>query len=235
MHIDPFSLSGKTMVLLLAVVCGGLIGLNRELHGQAAGMRTHILVCVGATLITMTSVEIGLGLSSGGRLGDPGHIAAQIVSGVGFLGAGAIIREGMSVRGLTTAASIWTTAGIGITLGASPRLGELAVVATLIVLGTLIVLNWVEDAFKLKRRIRDLDVEVEEAEHGAARVLALLAENRIVINDVQFEAGQITTQHNPAVPTRRMHLQVQLPVNFDRDRFQQLLTEMPGVHSYALE
>jgi putative Mg2+ transporter-C (MgtC) family protein len=197
-------------------------------------MRTHILVCVGSTLITLTSVEIGLGASSGGRPGDPARLAAQIVSGIGFLGAGAIIREGMSIRGLTTAASIWTTAGIGITLGASPRLGEVAVVATVLVLGTLIVLNWVEDALKLKHRSRCLDIEVEEADHGAARVLALLAEHGIVINEVQFMAGQIT-QNNLTTPTRRLHLQVQLPVNFDRNRFQQLLTEMPGVHSCALE
>src|SRR5262249_3335072 len=104
-HIDPLSLGGKAMALLLAVLLGGLIGLERGGRGQAAGMRTHILVCVGSTLIALTSVEVGLGASSGGRPGDPGRIAAQIVSGIGFLGAGAIIREGFSVRGLTTAAS----------------------------------------------------------------------------------------------------------------------------------
>ena len=81
--IDPLSWNGKMMVLLLSVLLGGLIGLERQLHGNAAGLRTHIMVCVGATVITLTSVEIGLGVR-GGMRGDPGHIAAQIVSGVGF-------------------------------------------------------------------------------------------------------------------------------------------------------
>src|SRR5690349_2341633 len=117
MRIDRFSLWGQAFALLLAVLLGGAIGLERELRGQAAGLRTHVLVCVGATLITLTSVEIGMD-KSGTFHGDPARLAAQIVSGIGFLGAGAILREGLSIRGLTTSASIWTTAGIGIAIGA---------------------------------------------------------------------------------------------------------------------
>ena len=84
--IDPLSLAGKVLAVLLAVLLGGLIGAERELHGSPAGMRTHILVCVGATVMTLTSVEIGLGVR-GGMRGNPAHLAAQIVSGIGFLGA----------------------------------------------------------------------------------------------------------------------------------------------------
>lgn len=121
MHVDPASIGGKGSALLLAVLLGGVIGLEREWRGNAAGMRTHILVCVGATAITLTSVEIGMGVR-GGMRGDPGHIAAQNGSGIGFLGAGAILRKGATIRGLTTAASIWATAGIGIALGATRQM-----------------------------------------------------------------------------------------------------------------
>jgi putative Mg2+ transporter-C (MgtC) family protein len=107
--------------LLMAVVLGGLIGLEREFHGRPAGLRTHILVCMGATII-MISPEL---LSSyftdsvepqSIRI-DPGRIIAGIVTGIGFLGAGAIIRIGDFVRGLTTAACIWFTAALGIVIG----------------------------------------------------------------------------------------------------------------------
>src|SRR5579871_6910916 len=179
-YFDPMTTYGKGLALLLAVVLGGLVGLERQLNGNAAGLRTHILVCVGATVMTMTSVEIGMGVR-GGMRGDPAHLAAQIVSGIGFLGAGAILRDGMTVRGLTTAASVWVIAGIGIALGASPHLGELAVVATLIVLGTLTILHRLEETFKLNNFIQDLEVEVREADHGPARVLELLCSHQIVV------------------------------------------------------
>src|SRR5881227_2783375 len=107
-QIDPGSVGGMTVALMLSVLMGGLIGLEREIHGHPAGLRTHILVCLGATLMTLVSVNMGNGSND--------RIAAQIVSGIGFLGAGAIIREGVSIRGLTTAASIWATAGVGIAL-----------------------------------------------------------------------------------------------------------------------
>ena len=100
------SVFGMTAVMLLSVLVGALIGFEREAHGHPAGIRTHILVCLGSTLITLVSANMGNGSND--------RIAAQIVTGVGFLGAGAIIRDGATVRGLTTAASIWVTAAIGI-------------------------------------------------------------------------------------------------------------------------
>src|SRR5579871_6132611 len=188
LHIDPLSLGGKTIVVLLAALLGGLIGFERQWRGYAAGLRTHMLVCVGATVMTLTSVEIGMGVR-GGMRGDPAHLAAQIVSGIGFLGAGAILREGATVHGLTTAASVWTTAGIGIALGANPHLGELGVVATLVVLLTLTVLHRLEDLLKLKQSNCILDVEVREEGHGPARVLELLCDAGFVVYGVQSSPG----------------------------------------------
>jgi putative Mg2+ transporter-C (MgtC) family protein len=197
-------------------------------------MRTHILVCVGATVMTLTSVEIGLGVR-GGMRGDPAHLAAQIVSGIGFLGAGAILREGASVRGLTTAASVWTTAGIGITIGASPRLGELAVLATLVVLITLTVLTRLEQTLKLRQGISTLALEVQEKDNGPVRVLDLLGREGLVVYGVSSEAGQSSLNKGVEGSTRLMQLRVRLPRPFDRTRLNALLTQEQGVLSFHLD
>lgn len=233
MHIDPLSLSGKTIVIMLAAFLGGLIGFERQWRGNAAGLRTHILVCLGSTIITLASVEIGLGVRGGNR-GDPGHIAAQIVSGIGFLGAGAILREGFSVRGMTTAASIWTTAGIGIALGASPRLGELGVIATMVTLATLVPLEWLETHLKLKRSARTLEIEVKEADHGPARVLEALAEMGITVEGLQSHAGDAPINKPSIGITRHMHLSVILPPHLEIVKMQTVLTELAGVVGFQM-
>jgi putative Mg2+ transporter-C (MgtC) family protein len=124
--------------LLLAAALGGAIGFERELREREAGLRTHALVCVGSALFTIVSAYGFEGfLTSGAQVvrADPTRIAAQIVTGIGFLGAGAIIRQGFSVRGLTTAATLWVAAAIGIASGAGYYSG--AVIATAITLFTL--------------------------------------------------------------------------------------------------
>jgi putative Mg2+ transporter-C (MgtC) family protein len=102
--------------LALAVFLGGIIGFEREINGKPAGLRTNILICLGATLLMDLSVRIGL--IDGHRIGDPARIAAQVVSGVGFLGAGTIMQSQGMVTGLTSAATIWVVAAIGMTVGA---------------------------------------------------------------------------------------------------------------------
>jgi putative Mg2+ transporter-C (MgtC) family protein len=128
--------------LLLASLLGGLIGLERDMHGRAAGLRTHILVSMGAAVFTILSKVISENGNASGISSDPGRIAAQIVSGIGFLGAGVIIKEGVNVHGLTTAACLWGTAAIGMAAGSGYY--EIAVVATVIALISLIFLKYVE-------------------------------------------------------------------------------------------
>jgi uncharacterized membrane protein YhiD involved in acid resistance len=99
----------------LAVFIGGIVGFERELAGKPAGLRTNILICLGAALLMDLSTRIGL--VDGHRIGDPGRIAAQIVSGVGFLGAGTIMQGGGTVTGLTSAATIWVVAAMGMAIG----------------------------------------------------------------------------------------------------------------------
>lgn len=127
--------------LVLAAVFGGIVGYEREVHEHPAGLRTHILVCMGSALMTIVSIKFQ---PPGG---DPGRIAAQIVTGIGFLGAGTILRQGSTVRGLTTAASLWTVAGIGIAVGVGgARYVLLSAAATAIVFVTLSTMRSFEPA-----------------------------------------------------------------------------------------
>jgi putative Mg2+ transporter-C (MgtC) family protein len=134
------TLSGWEAVARLAVACGlgGAVGFERELRDREAGIRTHLLVSLGSALFTLVSAfAFHSFLTDGGNVvrADPTRIAAQIVTGIGFLGAGAIIREGLSVRGLTTAATLWVTAAIGMAVGAGYYGG--AVITTAVVLISL--------------------------------------------------------------------------------------------------
>jgi putative Mg2+ transporter-C (MgtC) family protein len=166
--------------LALAGVLGGLIGLERELRERGAGLRTHLLVSVGAALFTIAGAY---GFGGGGVRVDPTRVAAQIVTGVGFLGAGAIIRQGFSVRGLTTAATLWVVAAVGLAAGAGYYSG--AVITTALVLLALWPLRIL--AFRILRRFRADDgrllVElpvgtgpgevIDEIERAGARITAM--------------------------------------------------------------
>ncbi len=122
----------------LSVLLGGAVGLERELSGKPAGLRTNILICLGATMLMDLSIGIGIG-ADGIRVGDPARIAAQVVTGIGFLGAGTIMQARGAVVGLTTAATIWVVAAIGLLVGANDFVeatgGTLLVVLVLAGLG----------------------------------------------------------------------------------------------------
>jgi putative Mg2+ transporter-C (MgtC) family protein len=134
--------------LVVTLVLCGLIGLQRAMAGKSAGLRTHILVGVGSALLTLASAYAFPGWP--GSAHDPTRIAAQIVSGIGFIGGGMILKDGNSVRGLTTAASLWAVAGIGIAAGAD--LIPLAVMATALMLITLSLLGRVDRLIPQQRR-----------------------------------------------------------------------------------
>jgi putative Mg2+ transporter-C (MgtC) family protein len=136
--------------LFLSVVLGGLVGWQRETVDRPAGFRTHVLVCVGsATYMLISHIVAGPRASA-----DPGRIASQVASGMGFLGAGTILRHGNVVRGLTTAASLWAVAAIGLCAGmGGPEALAVAVLATVVVLATLSVLSRVERALPGTNRL----------------------------------------------------------------------------------
>jgi putative Mg2+ transporter-C (MgtC) family protein len=122
--------------ILLAAALGGIIGMERELSHKEAGLRTNILIAIGSTLLTILSFKI----AAVGKTGDPARLTAQIVSGIGFLGAGAIIQARFAVHGLTTAATIWTVAAIGIAVGSGFYLVAFSV--ALLVVVVLTVFRW---------------------------------------------------------------------------------------------
>jgi putative Mg2+ transporter-C (MgtC) family protein len=142
--------------LALAAVLGGLIGVERELREREAGLRTHLLVALGSALFTIVGAYgFHAFLASGQSVvrADPTRIAAQIVTGIGFLGAGAIIRQGLSVRGLTTAATLWVVAAVGLAAGAGYY--SAAVITTALVLIALYPLRIM--AYRILRRFRPED------------------------------------------------------------------------------
>src|SRR3954469_19888900 len=124
--------------LIVAAGLGMLVGAEREIHGHPAGIRTHMLVALGSGLFTVLSIH-GFGQEQPGANIDPTRIAAQIVSGIGFLGAGAILKDGVVIRGLTTAASLWATAAVGMAAGAGEYV--IAIVSAVIILVSLWPIN----------------------------------------------------------------------------------------------
>lgn len=151
-----------TIRMVLSAVLGGMIGFEREWSNHAAGFRTHILVCLGSTTIMLMSIY-GFSQFVGEenvRI-DPARLAAQVISGIGFLGAGAILRNGNMIKGLTTAASIWTVAAIGLCVGAGFYIG--ALLCTLMVLISLYVLNKWEKVLLRHRRYQTVDLQVADS------------------------------------------------------------------------
>jgi putative Mg2+ transporter-C (MgtC) family protein len=138
--------------LVLATFLGGAIGVEREMAGKPAGLRTNILICVGAALFTQLSIDVAqVGFGRDARpFGDTGRIAAQIVSGIGFLGAGAIMHSEGSVVGLTTAATIWVVAAIGAAIGAGAYVDALG--ATALIMMVLVGLRPLEHRLLAKRQ-----------------------------------------------------------------------------------
>ena len=126
--------------LLIALAIGGIVGLEREFHGKPAGIRTNMLMCFGSCLIMIISIEIA---RSSARVADPGRIAAQVVTGVGFLCAGTIMRSRFTVSGLTTAATIWALSALGLSIGAGYLLLSTIGAGTITVI--LILFRYIED------------------------------------------------------------------------------------------
>jgi putative Mg2+ transporter-C (MgtC) family protein len=187
----------------LAAVLGGAIGFERELREREAGLRTHMLVAVGAALFTLVSAFAWTDWhfsNASGVVYDPTRIAAQVVTGIGFLGAGAIIRQGLSVRGLTTAATLWVVAAIGMATGAG--FYTAAVITTVLVLLSLYPLRIA--AFRIAERLRP--------EEGRLAVeLASGATNVSVLEAVEAAGAQVRSlEFEEEGDVRRVDMRVRI-------------------------
>jgi putative Mg2+ transporter-C (MgtC) family protein len=156
--------------LVIALLIGGAIGLEREFKGKPAGMRTNMLICAGSCLIMIISIEIA---RSAVQTSDPGRIAAQVVTGIGFLGAGTIIRSRFHIVGLTTAATIWALSAIGLAVGAGYLF--LAAVTALLITITLIFIGYIESKLEMKRSYHVVQVTVDRGEGVIREIMALFA------------------------------------------------------------
>lgn len=172
--------------LTLAAVLAGVIGVERELREQEAGLRTHMLVCVGATMFMLVGVygwadiQLGTGI---GVVVDPSRVASYVVSGIGFLGAGAIIKHGINVRGLTTAASLWVVAAIGVAVGAG--MYSFSIATTALVIVALWPLSQVKRLIKGKAdEPRRLAITLDSGA-SVVPVLAAIEENGFALDSLE--------------------------------------------------
>ena len=172
--------------LLLSMVLAGAIGYERERHGRAAGFRTHILVSVGSCLIMLTNLLL-VGASATPAALDPTRMAAQVISGVGFLGAGTILRFQASIRGLTTAASLWVVAGIGIATG-SGFLFEATAAAILVLLVLFGLSGWER---RMRKEIyRALVIDMHGGVERFDRVRDLFAAYGVELQNLEVKASE---------------------------------------------
>jgi len=175
--------------LVLAAVFGGIVGVQRELRHKTAGFRTNILICLGAALLTVVSIKITQDFTR--TVADPGRIAAQIVTGIGFLGAGAIIQSRGSVIGLTTAATIWVTAAIGMAIGCGYYLaGGVVVLVTVIILQALVPF---ELSLRKKRISAHYYVKYARNAEMDALIKRLYEEAFVKIDDIRFDVADDMT------------------------------------------
>jgi len=204
--------------LALATACGAAIGIERELHDKPAGLRTNMLICVGSALITMVSLHVALSYAERQvNIADPGRIAAQIVSGIGFLGAGTIIQARGSVHGLTTAATIWVMAGIGLAIGSGAFAPAIA--TTVILLGTLAAVGWLEGHLTPRRHFVYFHVAADRRPGLIDEINNLADREKISLDDFGMKRNDkgVTIDFALTLPTRR------------RDALIDGLLDLPGV------
>jgi len=219
-----FTLWEMLVRLVIAILLGGLIGLERETHGRPAGLRTHILVCFGATLFTLC----GYTIAGVGKGFDPGRVAAQIVTGIGFLGAGTIIHHGNIVRGLTTAASIWTVAAIGIAVAIGGDMLILAAAASVLVFATLSIVASIERALLVKSDERQIVLTLRRTSESLSEALAAVAKHGLQVRLVSCESSADET-------TQLMRLRVRIDAHFHEATLDSELASCQNVLSYTWE
>ena len=163
--------------LLMAIVCGGAIGLERELSHKPAGLRTNVLICMGAALFMIVSRHI----SGGEPYTDPARLVAQVVAGIGFLGAGVILQSRGSVQGLTTAATIFVVGAVGIAIGEG--MFGIAMLATSLIIIVLVFLRKVEEAFVRRKTLFHYALRVADPSDFLATLTTLLKKHRVHLED----------------------------------------------------
>jgi len=209
--------------LSLAALLGGLVGLERELHHQFAGLRTHMIVAIGACLVMLVSLHMN---DMSPTKADPGRLAAQVVAGVGFLGAGAIMRSGLSVRGLTTAAALWTVAGIGLAVGCG--YWKAGVTTTGLVLVATYGLQKLENRISRGRYLRRFVVHAKES----ARLCGALEE---ILHRAGSEVRELDIQRNIVEKKMQVSITASCPEDHDVDKLSRAFGALQEVERVEID
>lgn len=213
------------VALLLAGLFGSLVGLEREIHGQPAGLRTHMILAVGSALAAILSISYSHFLSSPNFPSDPARIVAQVVSGVGFLGGGAILRYGVNIKGLTTASSLWTVAIIGIACGSGYY--QLAGFTTILVLVILTIISSVESYFLPAYKMHTLKIVLRDRPGIINHVKEILLENGVKVSSL-----------NACMPdktTLKLNLVIRKPGSLGMDSVINLINGIDEASSLEIE
>lgn len=220
--------------ILSSAIIGGIIGIEREAHNRPAGFRTHILVTMGAALIMLISTQAFPGMEG---LYDPSRIAAQVVSGVGFLGAGTIIITGHEIKGLTTAASLWVCAGVGLAIGAGFYLGGL--VTALVVFISLSVLSRVEKRI-VSRKYKITNIVCRERPGLIGDLGQTFGKNGIMIKDLRINRNMVkedtlllTTTNETEYDIIELEFTLVLNKSYDYDEFNNAILDVQGVEKIS--
>jgi putative Mg2+ transporter-C (MgtC) family protein len=234
------SLNEAILRLLLAFLLGSVVGMEREYTQQSAGLRTHILVCLGSTVFTIVSISdmtVGLMAAQGADpdlsyriVRDPARIAAQIVAGIGFIGGGAVLRHGASIRGLTTAASLWMMASIGMLIGIG--FYQLSIVATLFSFLVLFIIGALERTMfkKYMKKFTLLRINVTAKESGFGEI------ERWLEKSFPKRTVEVKTQHNPETDTASMTYVIDLRGSqADVNTLSRKLNTLEGVTSASVK
>jgi putative Mg2+ transporter-C (MgtC) family protein len=212
--------------IVAALIAGAIIGTERSYHGRPAGFRTHALVCMASSmLMTVALVQSQWFVSSDAIRMDPTRMAQGIMTGIGFLGAGVIFKEGLTVRGLTTAASIWTTAAIGILMGVGfYRAGALATVLTL---GVLSVFRFIERRFPREVYAQQVLRFAPESVMSEERVRDLMGKSGFSVSSVTYHLAE-------ADQGFEYRLALSTPDRQNMARLAEALKSVPGLRSFTL-
>ena len=212
--------------LLVGAILGAVIGFERERNDQPAGLRTHMILVIGATLAMVLSVNLGHIYAREGAPFDPARLAAQVISGIGFLGAGAILRYGYTVKGLTTATSLWTMAIVGLTVGAGYYL--IGVIATSLMLVVLALLNVIENRFVRTSVSRFIQIE---ADYQKGLVKSVRK------NVTKFSDNLLSFTIQKHVKNKRLRIQAVARISHDQtlEELIDTLSDIDGVRNLKVE
>ena len=207
--------------IALSMVLGGVIGFERERDNQPAGLRTHMILVIGACLAMILSINIGAVSHT-----DPGRIAAQVISGIGFLGAGAILRFGFNVKGLTTATTLWTMAIVGLVIGAGYY--WIAIITTIIMLIVLAALNVIEKNYVRVNVIRNIVIDLQDRK-------SVLRDLRETIYKLTDKVMAFSVQKNIKSKRLRLELTARFKNSEKLEHLIEEISKIEGVRALKIE